>query len=92
MARNGAIRCGAGDCAVNQYGGVECASTVGGGAAVNKYGGVECGPGACTVNPTYGGVECSSVASGGAVPNQYGGVTCQGGCVSGSNSLCRNGQ
>lgn len=83
---SGAVVCGTGDCARDQYGNVFCARR-GGGALTDPYGGVRCGVGYCARNE-WGEVKCSRVPGGGAAVDSNGNVKCFDGCEDGSAQRC----
>jgi len=84
--QDGAVVCGKGQCAIDQYGKVFCAKE-GGGAMSDQYGNVKCGVGYCATDD-LGEIHCSRQPGGGATTDSYGKVKCLGGCQSAAQQRC----
>jgi len=81
-----AVDCG-GECVAGSAGIVRCSKYPNGGAAAGSAGIVYCGKGKCVAD-FAGIVRCSKIKGGGAAAGSAGIVKCQGGCESGSSSMC----
>ena len=84
--QDGAVVCGKGQCAIDQYGKVFCAKE-GGGAVRDQYGNVKCGVGYCATDDV-GEIRCSRQPGGAATSDAYGKVKCLGGCQPGTQQRC----